>query len=320
MSTRLTVYTPCFNSAMTLPGVWDSLQRQSWQDFEWLVVDDGSTDGTSALLEQYQRAARFPVHVLHNAQNVGHAASLNLAVRQAAGELFLKTDSDDTFPPDAFNTLVRHWDAIPKSEQRGFAGVTGCCVDEAGQRLEPPVMATLDVTPADLFFVHKRRRERWGFTRTSLMRQHPVPDVDRFVPESVVWRAIGATYRTRFVDDVVRVYHRGNPSSLSRDPRIRFPRGQAFALAFLVRLEWRFARKDPLSFARRLVDYGMLARLAALTATQASRHLAPRLARTAFWLLAPAWLFLAWRARQRLDPAAWKGDWSSALDSPSRTS
>ena len=52
-----TVYTPTFNRAHTLHRVFDSLQAQTYRDFEWLVIDDGSTDGTPALMERYQSEA-----------------------------------------------------------------------------------------------------------------------------------------------------------------------------------------------------------------------------------------------------------------------
>lgn len=306
---RFTVYTPCFNSAATLHRVWDSLRVQTYHDFEWLVVDDGSTDRTLEVLQAYRAEARFPVRVIRLDQNRGHAASLNLAVAAAGGMFFLKTDSDDTFPPNALQVLHDWWEAIPLPERDGFAGVTGCCLDESGDRLEPPFpRSPFDVTANELYFVHGFRREKWGFTRTCLMRQTSLPEVDRYVPESVVWRRIAATRRTRFVNDAVRVYHR-TPGSLSQSRTIRYPRGQAYAIALETNLAWRYWRHDPVRFLHHLLLYGVFSRLAGLRMRQAMAHLQPPLARGVLVATAPIWILGARGNRGRLDPEARTGDW-----------
>jgi len=61
MSYRFTVFTPTYNRAHTLPRVYESLKHQTFRDFEWLIVDDGSTDNTKELVEVWQKENLFPI-------------------------------------------------------------------------------------------------------------------------------------------------------------------------------------------------------------------------------------------------------------------
>ena len=92
-----TVFTPTFNRAHTLGRVYASLRAQTYTDFEWLIVDDGSTDGTEELVRGWMAEAPFPLRYL--TQVHGHKkAAFNRGVREANGELFVALDSDDEMP------------------------------------------------------------------------------------------------------------------------------------------------------------------------------------------------------------------------------
>ena len=132
-----TVFTPTYNRAATLPRVYASLAAQTCRDFEWLVVDDGSTDGTAALVEGWRRAAPFPLRYLRQA-NAGKHVAHNRGVAAARGALFLTLDSDDACVPEALARFRHHWEAIPAAARGGFSAVTALCVDPAGQLLGPP--------------------------------------------------------------------------------------------------------------------------------------------------------------------------------------
>src|SRR6516164_10922801 len=96
----ITVFTPTYNRAGKLRQVFDSLCRQPGNLFEWLVVDDGSTDNTPSILEEFSRNASFPVRVLRQPNGGKHRAH-NAAVQAARGELTIVLDSDDELLPGA---------------------------------------------------------------------------------------------------------------------------------------------------------------------------------------------------------------------------
>src|SRR4051812_47352897 len=127
-----TVVTATYNRAHTLHRVYESLLAQTFRDFEWLVVDDGSTDGTRKLIEGWQAEASFAIRYLYQA-NAGKHIACNRAVREAAGRFITGIDSDDACLPHALERLIHHWNRIPADEQAGFTGVSALCIDETGQ-------------------------------------------------------------------------------------------------------------------------------------------------------------------------------------------
>jgi glycosyltransferase involved in cell wall biosynthesis len=118
-----TVFTPSYQRAKTLPRVYESLQSQTFTDFEWLVIDDGSTDNTRALVAGWQQDARFPIRYLFQ-KNAGKHVAYNRAARLARGELLVTLDSDDSCLPNALERFYFWWQSIPSAQRDGFAGVT----------------------------------------------------------------------------------------------------------------------------------------------------------------------------------------------------
>lgn len=96
----LTIFTPTYNRAALLPRVYESLLRQSDRDFEWLIVDDGSTDGTKEVVERMMAEGRMEI-VYHRKDNGGKHTAHNAAVELARGDWFLCVDSDDMLAHDA---------------------------------------------------------------------------------------------------------------------------------------------------------------------------------------------------------------------------
>lgn len=235
-----TVFTPTFNRAHTLLRVYDSLRGQTFRDFEWLIVDDGSEDGTPALVARWAAAAEFPIRYVWQ-PNAGKAAATNRGVQEARGELFLIADSDDAFVPHALARFWHHWRSIPQGERHRFSGVTALCCDERGELVGDPFPR--DPFDAGWWDIHYRcalRGEKWGFHRTSVFREFPFP-VQRgatHVPEEIVWRAMSRRYATRHVNDVLRVYFRGN-DQLTRLPARTWARFRSwYAQRLCEDVEW----------------------------------------------------------------------------------
>jgi glycosyltransferase involved in cell wall biosynthesis len=214
-----TIFTPTYNRAHTLNRVYESLLSQTYRDFEWLIVDDGSSDGTRVKVEGWQQENRFPIRYIYQENQGKHIAS-NRGVSAAQGELFLTLDSDDSCNPEALERFKYHWDRIPADRQANFSAVTCLCEDENGQ-----IVGTkfpFNPTDSDSLEIHYRFHitgEKWGFHRTRIMLEFPFPEIAgcNYIPENIVWSAIARTYKTRFVNESLRTYYAGEDRATNKD-------------------------------------------------------------------------------------------------------
>lgn len=212
-----TVLTPSYNRADTLPRVYESLKAQDFGDFEWLIIDDGSTDNTAALVAEWSAEGIIPIRYAWQ-PNQHKKTAFNNGVAIAQGELIVALDSDDTLLPGALSSMWSTWYSIPAKQRAGFIAVTGLCQRPDGTVVgDRYVSDVMDMTSIDMYFKHHPRGEKFGCLNTEILRRFPFPEeYEGFVPESIVWRKIArAGYLTRFVNDVYRVYY-DSGDSLSR--------------------------------------------------------------------------------------------------------
>lgn len=250
-----TVFTPTYNRAHTLSRVYDSICAQDFRDFEWVVVDDGSTDDSEALVRGWAGEAPFPVRYFKQAN--GHKkAAFNYGVREARGAFFLCLDSDDAMPSDALRKFRDAWYSIPEDQRDGFSGVVGLCVDEAGQIVGDHFPVTpLDSDDLSLRFKLGIEGEKWGFHRRDILARHPYPEfIPGFVVEGVVWNAIARKYRTRYVNEVVRIYYTEEGSLVNSQKTIgklrAIAEGSSYAYREFIDHDWEWFFCAPLKFIK----------------------------------------------------------------------
>ncbi len=222
-----TVFTPTYNRAHTLPRVYVSLQAQTYRKFEWLIVDDGSSDGTQALVQQWQKTAGFPIRYVYQ-DNAGKHIAHNRALREALGKFMVILDSDDACIPEALERLKYHWDTIPEEQKTKFFGVFTLCTDQTGCLVGDRFPA--DVLDSDLREVIYRlgiKGDKWFMGLTDIFRQYPFPEhIHRGgVPEGLVWLKIAHRYKARFVNEALRIYYIHYPT-LMHEPTEYHARGK----------------------------------------------------------------------------------------------
>lgn len=195
----ITILTPVFNRAHTLRRLFKSLETQTDSNFEWLVVDDGSTDDTPNLLLEFVRSGSVRMHSVRQ-QNSGKHAAINIGVREARSEWIFIVDSDDALTPDAV------WAASQavKAEEgyTGFCfrkaffngGILGCSNLGSESRSLHPTAAGR-IFRGDLAYVFRRET----------MLRHPFPVIpgETFVPELYIWNRIGDEGDILFFPDKV---------------------------------------------------------------------------------------------------------------------
>ena len=256
-----TVVTPTYNRANVLHRVYDSLSAQTYRNFEWIVVDDGSSDDTAQIVAEWQKEADFPISYFYQ-ENSGKHMALNLAGEKANGRFFVIADSDDSFRAEALEILLTHWNNIPAEEQSDFRGVTCRCYDaETGAALGQGFPGGVhDVLGIDASFKLRYHFEMWGFNRTDVIREYPFPDTRgqglSFYPETVIWNRMGLKYRVRFVNAPLRCYYRDQGNAATKFTRNR-SRENIHLWEHYVNDMLGYFRYEPMKFIKAFVGLSM---------------------------------------------------------------
>lgn len=185
----ITVLTPTYNRAHTLKRVFDSLAKQTVIDFEWLVIDDGSTDGTKVLLEELENEANFRIRYFCQ-RNGGKHIAINTGCNLALGAWILILDSDDALIPDAIGTATEDIKKYPNQEIMGFCyrksyfdgTLIGVNENLESELFLHPTQAG-KILKGDLAYIFRREA----------LQAHPFPVIngEKFVPELYIWNKIG---------------------------------------------------------------------------------------------------------------------------------
>lgn len=104
----ITIFTPTYNRAYTLPKLFESLQAQTSNNFEWLIVDDGSSDDTRELVEHFITKADFKITYIYQ-ENQGKHVAINTALDKASNLYFFTVDSDDYLINNALELIFKNW-------------------------------------------------------------------------------------------------------------------------------------------------------------------------------------------------------------------
>lgn len=203
---KLTIFTPTYNRAYIIENLYRSLQRQSCHDFEWLVVDDGSTDNTAELFTQWmQEDNSFPIRYFRQ-ENGGKCRAINRGLELAEGELFFTVDSDDYLTDDAVEKVIAWEASLPQNQKYcGVAGNLGTSAEETpNYRIDGPYF---DGSALDRY--DRIDGERAMVFYTGVHRKYPYPAFqgEKFMTEAVTWNRMAHDgYRMRFYNDIIWVF------------------------------------------------------------------------------------------------------------------
>ena len=199
----ITVLTPTYNRASLLINLYQSLIKQDFDDFEWVIVDDGSVDATTDIVDQFIQERQIVITYIKQANGGKHRA-LNRGVKEAKGELVLIVDSDDSLPNKSLSIIYSHYLEIKDNPLVG--GVCGLMAHHDGTIIgEQNVSAPMNLSSIEM-------RYKYGFTgdvcevfKTDVLREFPFPEIEneKFCPEALVWNRIAKKYKLHYFNKVI---------------------------------------------------------------------------------------------------------------------
>lgn len=247
----ISILTPTYNRGKLLLPLYDSLKNLTFEDFEWLIVDDGSEDDTEqyalSWIEHNIENAEFPIRYIKKSNGGKHTA-INRGVREASGELILILDSDDTLPADSLATIAQYYEQC--KGYKDCAGVCGLMAHHDGQLIGTGF-------PKDSMYesaLQFRYSEKGNVTgdllevyKTSVMREFPFPEIEneKFCPESLVWNRIANKYKLFCFNKIVyyRDYLDGGLTSKIVKIRMNSPIASTMTYAemldYNISLKWK---------------------------------------------------------------------------------
>ena len=201
---KLTIHTATYNRAYILGKAYESLCAQTCKDFEWIITDDRSTDGTDVLVRSWQEKENgFPI-VYNPLKHVGLPRALNSGVACASGQWFMRLDSDDHLLPCTVEKVLGWIAEIEDQEEFVGVGFAKCQPDGSFMKNQTPL-----IDPDGYVDASNTEREKYHLDmdmceaeRTSLLRRfpHQVWHTESFAPEQLNHNAMalaGYKYRWR---------------------------------------------------------------------------------------------------------------------------
>ena len=235
----LTIFTPTFNRVHTLPLLYESLRIQTCKDFRWVIVDDGSTDRTSSVVEKWIEEKLVDIEY-HFQENSGKMAAHNFAVDKSDTEWFMCLDSDDRLADE--DTVADCLDFFRQADSEDICGIISYKSFGSGHNVFPKGMEK----------VHLEELRRAGFMgelvmtmKTSILKKHKFPKFgnEKFVTDSFLYERLDKDFSFALMDRVVQICQY-NPDGYSYNYRqILFSNPQGYRAYHNQRIALGFSGK-----------------------------------------------------------------------------
>ena len=227
---KFTVFTPSYNRARLLDRLYQSLKKQTFKEFEWLIIDDGSSDNTEEVIKKYQNENIIDIRYIKK-ENGGKHTAVKKGVEEARGELFLMIDSDDFLIPSGLEGFNNEWEKIEDKEN--YSSVCCLCKDTDGKLIGSQFPSTpLDSNSMEIRDKYGVQGDKAAFTKTSVYREYPFPvyEGEKFITEAVVDDLVALKYKARFVNKIfcIKEYQEGGLSDNSLKLRVDNPKGTMY--------------------------------------------------------------------------------------------
>lgn len=201
----ISIVTATYNRENLLIQLYNSLIDQTCQDFEWIVVDDGSKDSTLEVLSKIYYEKKIYLKYFHQ-DNGGKHKAINHAVKNSSGEFIFIVDSDDYLPVNAVKYIHKRTKELSeKVEYKRLAGI--CCLkgDFEGKIIGNALEQNIICNYLDYRYYHKITGDKAEVFRRDILLEFPFPEYknEKFCPEALVWNRIAKRYDMYFCNDLV---------------------------------------------------------------------------------------------------------------------
>ena len=197
----ITVLTPTYNRANLLNKAYQSLTEQTDDNFEWIVVDDGSTDKTKNIVEKFINEDKIRIRYYYK-KNGGKHTALNLGINKAKGNLLIILDSDDYLDKNAVKISLKYWEKYKDNKE--------LCGMMFLKKIDNPMYKNVDFEECisnmiDFKYNKKILSDMCEVMRIDILKKYPYPvfENERFLSEVVVTGEIGKKYNMAYIPKII---------------------------------------------------------------------------------------------------------------------
>lgn len=245
----ITVFTPTYNRSKLLQTLYSSLISQTDNRFEWLIVDDGSTDQTQEMVTGWIEEEKIRIRYIKQS-NSGKWKGFNNGVEHAQGELFFCVDSDDYLVCDAVEKIFSCWEM---TDSERSAGLIAYKADKKGRRLGDAFPDGLSWT--DTYSLGRRYRcwGEWSLVyRTDLLKKNPFPNTqDFFLPECIVYDKIAQTHKMFLLPEVLTICEYQSDGLTRQYFKLMGQNPTGFQIYYQQRIDMALGLKERIAYALR---------------------------------------------------------------------
>lgn len=261
---NLTIFTPTYNRANTLPRVFKSLEMQTLKNFEWLIIDDGSTDNTEEVVNSFYSKASFPIRYVKQ-ENAGKQAAWNKAVGLANGKYFCGLDSDDAlYSKDNVKEVFENHISLlqdPTIAGLRFLAFSNIQNNFHGKKLSDKVVIC---SWFDEFKDPENFGERIDIFKTNLLKNflYPIRNETKFIPEIWFYTTISAAqYKFAYIPEPLRMFYDDVTNNrLGRSNIAKHAEGHYISRAIMLKeIPTEVFVSNPMAWAKSIVRFGQCA-------------------------------------------------------------
>lgn len=227
---QLTVFTPTYNRAHTLPRTYESLCRQNNKDFIWMIIDDGSSDNTAELVQNWKNTnPDFEIQYFYK-ENGGMHTAHNVAYENITTELNMCIDSDDCVADGAVDKILSMWSGV---RNKGYAGIIGLDADFEGRIIGKGFSKNMTETTLSGYYAAGGQGDKKLVYRTDVIKKYPpypVFEDEKYVALAYKYRLIDQDYKLIMLPEVLcNVEYQADGSSKTMWKQyLKNPKGFAF--------------------------------------------------------------------------------------------
>tara|TARA_Y100001970_G_C14118079_1_gene794749 strand:- start:357 stop:1337 length:981 start_codon:yes stop_codon:yes gene_type:complete len=230
---KFSILTPSYNRKEFLPNLLSSLNNQTFKDFEWIIGDDGSNDGTENYLLNEVSKIKFPLTYIKSNVRVGKSKIDNTLLDHARGDYLIWCDSDDYFLNDALAKFSEILDCKNDLFERDLIGIIAQNIDTNG--VSQTFDKNINIPPDGVYGWEEIENFMTGdgtiCIKKEIFDNQRWPEVDFLIIEGILLRKIYESKKFFFTSSVLKVMDRSAENSVSHGNKMQYCRGSVYAMA-----------------------------------------------------------------------------------------